>query len=189
MTLREKMNSTRRTARGRCLKNIIQSDINSKSTCLTLNIPHDIACHICQPKLCVLTTRRVNKKTKSERQKSKRNRCQQMWDSYWTNLSNVTTSQLMIHRKQRLYLGVEPDIVINNYSIYGDDNNNKMNGEGPPDLSDKQVPNISSNHDIDFQEDTNRIVPEKRKHISILNGNDDAPFFISIPSFLESMYS
>ena len=54
MTLREKMRSTGRTVRGRCLKNIIQSDINNKSTCLTLNIPHEIACHICKPKLCVL---------------------------------------------------------------------------------------------------------------------------------------
>ena len=67
MTLREKMRSTGRTARGRCLKNIIQSDINNKSTCLTLNIPHEIACHTCKPKLCVLTARRVNKKSKSER--------------------------------------------------------------------------------------------------------------------------
>ena len=78
MTLRENMKSTGRTARGRCLKNIIHSDLNNKSTCLTLNIPHDLACHTCKPKLCVLTARRVNKKSKSERQKSKRNRCQKM---------------------------------------------------------------------------------------------------------------
>ena len=203
------MNSTRRTARGRCLKNIIQSDINNKSTCLTLNIPHEIACHTCQPKLCVLTTRRVNKKTKSERQKSKRNRCQQMWDSYWTNLSNATTGQLMTHRKQRLYLGVEPDVIINNYSIFEDDNDNELNDDEAVITEDKQVPSQSkhntcigipntSKHDTHFQEDTQVHLPEKRNHVSIACGTkdtvdtedttEDTPFNITLTSFLKSTY-
>ena len=62
-----------------------------------------------------------------------------MWDSYWTNLSNATTGQLMTHRKQRLYLGVEPDVIINNYSINEDDNNNEMNDEEPLLIHDKHV--------------------------------------------------
>ena len=144
---------------------------------------------------------RVNKKSKSERQKSKRNRCQQMWDSYWTNLSNATTGQLMTHRKQRLYLGVEPDVIINNYSINEDDNDNEMNDEEPLLIHDKHVPSQSidntcigtpntSKHDTHFQEDTHCDLPEKRKHVSIVRGTEDTdtPFNVSLTSFLESTY-
>ena len=56
-TLIDKMSSTRRTARGRYLKSILQSDINHKSTCISLQIPHEIVYHTYKPKLCVLTAR------------------------------------------------------------------------------------------------------------------------------------
>ena len=57
------------------------SDLNSNSTCAKLEIPYDIACDHCKYKLDPLITRRVNKKEKNERQKSKRSRCQQIWDN------------------------------------------------------------------------------------------------------------
>ena len=75
------------------------SDLNNKSTCINLSIPIDIACHHYKPKLCILTHRRVNKKSKSERQKSTRSRCQQLWDNYWAVLSNATNGQLLSHNK------------------------------------------------------------------------------------------
>ena len=39
----DKMTRTRRSATGRCLTHIFQSDINSKFTCVTLKITYDIA--------------------------------------------------------------------------------------------------------------------------------------------------
>ena len=65
-------------------------------------------------------------KTISERQKSVRNKCQHLWDTCWVNLRNVTIGQLGSHRKQRLYLEIEPDMVINYYSKH-DDTTPKIN--------------------------------------------------------------
>ena len=94
---------------------------------------------------------------------------------------------------KKSYLGVKPDIVINNYSIYEDDNDNEANSEGPLPLpiNDKQILHTSSKHDTPFHANTSCIVSEKRKHVSISNGNDDtvSPFHLSFPSFLESAYS
>ena len=88
-----------------------------------------------------------------------------MWDNYWLNLPNITTCQLQIHRKQRLYLGVEPDVVINNCSIYKDDNDNKANSEGPLPLpiNDKQITHTSSKHGTQFLANISCIVPEKER--------------------------
>ena len=60
-----------------------------------------------------------------------------MCDSYWTDLSNATTDQLMIQRKKGSHLGVEPDILISNYSIYEDGSNRESNNEAPLKLKDK----------------------------------------------------
>ena len=57
---------------------------------------------------------------------------------------------------------MEPDIVLNNYSIYENDNNNEANSEVPLPIKDKQVSNTSSKHGIHFQENNNRNTPEKK---------------------------
>ena len=44
-----------------------------------------------------------------------------MWDNYWARLSNVTDGQILKHRKQRLYLGIEPDAVVTYYCAYNND--------------------------------------------------------------------
>ena len=109
------MKRTKRSIRGKVFTDIAISDLSNKSTCINLSIPIDIACHHCKPKLCILTHRRVSKKTKSERQKCKRSQCQQLWDTYWTNLPHVTSGILHSQNLQRRYLGIRPDIVINNH--------------------------------------------------------------------------
>ena len=45
-----------------------------------------------------------------------------------------------------------------------------------------------SKHDTHFQEDTNCIVPGKRKYVSTVNGSEDAPFNLSFQFFLEHKY-
>ena len=44
-----------------------------------------------------------------------------MWDSYWARLRNVADVIILKHRKQRLYLGIELDVVVTYYCAY--DNN------------------------------------------------------------------
>ena len=119
-----------RNSRGRSKIDISVSDINSNSTCSKLNLPFDLACYHCKEKLDPLINRRVNKKQKTERQKSQRNKCQQLWDNYWVNLNNVTNGQLMKHRVQRSYLGILPDVDISYYCIY--EENNKAESPLPP---------------------------------------------------------
>ena len=46
----------------------------------------------------------------------------------------------MIHRKQRLYLGVEHNVIISNYFINKDDSDNESKHEAPLQLDDKQAP-------------------------------------------------
>ena len=87
--------SSTRNIRGRSNIDISVSDINSNTTCSKLNLPFDLACSHCKDKLDPLINRRVNKRQKTGRQKAKRNKCQQLWDSYWVNFKNVTNGQLM----------------------------------------------------------------------------------------------
>ena len=109
------MKRSTRSSRSKQLTDIQISELTSKSTCINLSIPYELACYNCEPKLCVLTNRRVNKKLKTERQKCRRSQCQQLWDTYWTHLPNVTNGLIQKQNQQRRYLGIKTDVVINNH--------------------------------------------------------------------------
>ena len=95
------------------------SDLNYDSTCISLELPYDIACEVCKPKSNFSLLK------KSSRPSQKRlkylhytNRCKQYWDSHWVKPSNVTNGILLNHVQSRRYLGVAPDVAIEYYCVY-----------------------------------------------------------------------
>ena len=65
------------------------SSVRYDSTCVSLQLPHSLACSNCQPKLDPLSFNRKSN-IKKERHKSKRRKCQQCWDSSWTVSKDAT---------------------------------------------------------------------------------------------------
>ena len=89
---------------------ILLSNVKYNSTCITLQIPLDLACGECKKQLNPLENTR--KKRKCERQKSERRRCEQYWCSkYGLNMSS-TEGHALMHRKVRRWLRIDQDIVI-----------------------------------------------------------------------------
>ena len=85
------------------------SDIKYDDTCITLQLPSQMACGICKPKLDPMTpTRRSNKK---QRHLSDRRRCQQYWLPKWRNNSS---SYNKLNRIVCNYLGIESNNNLNN---------------------------------------------------------------------------
>ena len=77
-----------------------------------------------------------------------------MWDSYWASLSNATNGHLIVHRKQRLYLGIDPDITLSKYYVYDTKIDNDNRDEGESSQLEIEEPNKTidtSNHGIYFQ--------------------------------------
>ena len=95
---------------------ILLSDVKYNSTCITLQIPLDLACGECKKQLNPLENTR--KKRKSERQKSERRRCEQYWCSeYGLNMSSTEEHALM-HRQVRQWLRIEQDILIHFENVH-----------------------------------------------------------------------
>ena len=98
---------------------ILLSDIKYNSTCITLQIPLDLACGECKKQLNPLENTR--KKRKSERQKCERRRCEQYWCSkYGLNMSS-TEGHALMHRKVRRWLRIEQDIDIHFENAYSNE--------------------------------------------------------------------
>ena len=78
------------------------SEINSRSTCITLNIPYSIACRNCKTQLDPLQNTR--KKRKTERQKSDDRQCERYWLTQYASKSNSTEGCVIMHCTVRQYL-------------------------------------------------------------------------------------
>jgi hypothetical protein len=73
------------------MHNILSSDINDTSTCVSLGISLDLACEICKPTIDIHSFNR-NRYEKSEADKTPRRQCHQLWDVKWASKSNATNS-------------------------------------------------------------------------------------------------
>ena len=104
---------------------ILLSEINSRSTCITLNIPYSIACRNCKPQLDPLQNTR--KKRKTERQKSDDRQCERYWLTEYASKSNSTEGHVIMHRTVRQYLRIDQDVIINFESRYMNNNDTVLN--------------------------------------------------------------
>ena len=117
------------------------------------------------------------------------NWCKQLWDTYWVDLKNATNGQLLDHRKQRLYLGIETDIVIDYYSTIANDETKKDDDNINTILNDavnffKNYLTIKIKHTTYFPVSSRKTELENREHASIIMGGDK--FMISETSSKEN---
>ena len=119
-------------------KPILLSEIKFDSTCVTLDIPFSLACGNCKTKLDPTINKRKSKFVK-ERNKCKRRRCQQYWDSSWTKGKDATEGYILQHNLVRSYLQIESAVKIDYFKAY--DSKSKQTKMDPP-----HNPSPSSNH-------------------------------------------
>ena len=103
-----KMMRLRRNTRGYNLAPSVfhVRQLHYNSTCLTLNLPLSLQCHICgQKSIC---TQKNSCPQKRQKNLHRSNRCQQLWDSYWVDLPNASNGVLMKHTQIRQFLAIEP---------------------------------------------------------------------------------
>ena len=84
-----------------------EARITRNSTCVSLNLPLELACGICSPKLDVLTHSR--KRRKNNNKCSERRQCQKYWLSKWREDSD---GYVLRHAQTRKYLGIKEDSII-----------------------------------------------------------------------------
>ena len=112
---------------------ILLSEINSRSTCITLNIPYSMACRDCKPQLDPLQNTR--KKRKTERQKSDDRQCERYWLTKYASKSNSTEGHVIMHRTVRQYLRIDQDVIINFESRYMNNNDTVLNNYDKIDMT------------------------------------------------------
>ena len=93
--------------------NIIQRDF----TCITYQLPMNLACDFCKKELDPLSFTRHRKKTKTDRQLSRNHKCRKPWDIQFA----TTTKNTMQHNKIRTFLNFESDSTIEYVSVYNKD--------------------------------------------------------------------
>ena len=96
---------------------ILLSAIKHDSTCISLGLPFSLACSNCGPTLDPLSMNRKVRQ-KKERHKSERRRCQQYWDTSWTQGKDATEGNTLKYRLTRSYLQIDSDVIIDYYEAY-----------------------------------------------------------------------
>lgn len=96
---------------------ILLSAIKHDSTCISLGLPFSLACSNCGPTLDPLSMNRKVRQ-KKERHKSERRRCQQYWDTSWTQGKDATEGNTLKYRLTRSYLQIDSDVIIDYYEFY-----------------------------------------------------------------------
>ena len=96
---------------------ILLSEIQYKSICVSLSLPHHLACSNCESTLDLRIRKRGSKN--KERHKCDRRKCQQYWDPSWTCGNHTTQCNIKKHQLVRNYLQVEREVVIDYISCYG----------------------------------------------------------------------
>ena len=79
-------------------------------TCEILQIPYDLCCLFCKPKISAVENTR--KPRKSFRAKLDRNRCDQFWDEKWTKASHTTEGKIKKHIETRNYLRISVETTL-----------------------------------------------------------------------------
>ena len=123
----------------------VYTNVQSKSTCLTLYLPQDRVCSNCLPSYQALIglSKKSSKKSPSFRNQNNRTRCLHMWDSKW---ANSTTEKVLSHNRARQYLNMPTIVSINYHKMYK--KNNKANNSkqkasldvSPPAIINTQAP-------------------------------------------------
>lgn len=106
-----------RTRTGRLIVPIDLSQVRYNSTCISLNLPSSLSCPTCANDVCILSNKRKKRKT-NERHKTVRNCCLQYWTNKWTTGSLATVSHITTHNRIRAYLGIQSDVVLEDFSFY-----------------------------------------------------------------------
>ena len=107
-------------------KDILLSDIQYNSTCITLELPHSICCDNCKNDVesaCGMM-KKSSKKKKRYRDLSDRRRCKQPWDSCHGS-SNVTIATNKRYNVVREYLKINSDVTISYHNLRKQKETNK----------------------------------------------------------------
>ena len=110
---------------GRRYNNILLSDINYDSTCITVipdGLPVSLACENCKAKLDVHSKRSSVQSNKKQRNKHSRNRCRQYWSDFLLENPTITEGQGIMHNRTRRFLGIETNLVLEYVSEYNKNN-------------------------------------------------------------------